>query len=451
MKKLTLLLAATLALPLAAQDLTGDHTREVEADTLLYPRPAIDKAWNLEYLPHNCSNANVYVYKDKLYDKLFTRTTGWNGGDGVQTTLLPGGHLFWSFNDSFYGRVNSSTRARQSCNFPRNTIMVQKADETGHPGDDAKSQVWLADFVSKNSASDRYYHARTHLRHPKAEKTDAQIKAGDIDQIYLYWAGDATVVDGQLQMLWAGVYNGSENLMQSDNRALAIYSLEGQPGDDTYLKLLSVDHNFFEQDPIGYGGTLWEDEDGHTYLYACYQYKKNETDVLNTSSPVVARSTTHDLRSQWEYWVADASGNFHWQTTYPTHEEVTRSAISSRSVSTAWVFRDGDYYYMTAQGYVFSKQLYIMRSRNPWGPFEECHQLWTMPWVLDKKGERTYQNYYMPHLHQGLSRQGELVFSTNTDTKDFNDNFNAVGSADFYRPFFFRVYNWKAVFDEPKK
>ncbi|MCF0196404.1 MAG: DUF5005 domain-containing protein [Bacteroidaceae bacterium] len=448
MRQTIILLALSLSLSLGAQTLTGDHTKEVKADTLRYPRPQVDEAWKLEYLPHNCANQNVYVYKDKLYDKLFTRTLGWNGGDGVKTTILPGGHLFWSFNDSFYGRVTSSNRSRGSCNFPRNSIMVQRADANERPGDESKDQVWLADWVSRNSSSNKYYHARTHIRHPKGEKTDAEIKNGDIDQTYLYWAGDATVVDGKMQMLWSGVFNGTENLMQSDNRALAIYSLEGQPGDDTYLKLESVDHDFFTYDPFGYGDTMWEDEDGHTYLYTCYQFKKNEGDLLNTSSPVVARTATHDLRSEWEYWIADASGVFSWQKTFPTHEQVTRSAISSRSVSTAWVFKDGDYYYMTAQGYVFGKQLYIMRSRNAWGPFEECHQLWTMPWVLDKKGTRTYKSYYMPNLHQGLSRQGELVFSTNTDAVDFSDNFNATGSADYYRPYFFRVYNWKAVFDE---
>ena len=441
------------ALLLAAMGVRAgdDLTREVEADTVRFPVPVIEEDWNLVWMPHNCSDHNVYVYKDKLYDELFTRTLGWNGGDGVQTTLLPGGNLFWSFNDSFYGRVSASSRARTNSNFPRNTIMVQTPGDDGLPGDKSTNLVWLADYVNTtNPSSSKYYNARTHLRHPKGEKTASQIANGDIDQQYLYWAGDGTVVDGQLQVLWAGVYNGTQNLMKSDNRALAIYSLEGTPGDDTYLSLISVDHNFFEKDPIGYGQTLWEDEDGHTYLYACNQFKKNEGDLLNTSSPVVARSKTHDLRSEWEYYVADAQGNFHWQDTYPTSDEVNRSAISSRSVSTAWVFKEGDWYYMTAQGFVFSKQVYIMRSRYPWGPFEHCHQLWTLPYVLDKKGTRTYQNFYMPHLHPGLSRTGELVFSTNTDAANWNDNFNSTGSADFYRPYFFRVFNWQALFaDDP--
>ena len=73
----------------------GDLTHEVAADTERWPAPQIDPDWKLEYLPHNNANHNVYVYKDKLYDGLFTRTLGWNGGDGVQTIALPGGNVFW--------------------------------------------------------------------------------------------------------------------------------------------------------------------------------------------------------------------------------------------------------------------------------------------------------------------------------------------------------------------
>ena len=103
----------------------GDMTHDAEADTLRWPVPRPDDGWELEYLPHNNANHNVYVYKDKLYDGLFTRTLGWNGGDGVQTTALPDGNIFWSFNDSFYGRATAAaSRIRQSCNFPRNSIMV---------------------------------------------------------------------------------------------------------------------------------------------------------------------------------------------------------------------------------------------------------------------------------------------------------------------------------------
>lgn len=450
--KRKLLLLATLfgAFAVAqAQDLTGDHTVEREADTDRWPVPEVKDEWNLVLMEHNNADKNVYVYKDKLYNDLFTRTLGWNGGDGVETAALPGGNVFWSFNDSFYGVVEASTRARKSCSFPRNTIMVQTPGEDGLPGTNPENFVWLADFVqTTNPNADRYYQARTHLRHPNGEKTDAEIQRGDIDQQWLYWAGDATVVDGKLQMLWGGVYNGTQNLMQNKNQALVTYSLEGQPGDDTYLKIIDVDHNHVAQDGCMYGSQLWEDEDGHTYLYTSNQWKATEDQLLSYCHPVVARTKTHDLNSGTEYYVKGEDGTWRWQDEYPVDADKNRSGISSRSVSTVWVFKEGDWYYMTGQEFVFGKKIYIMRSRNPWGPFEEAHQLWTMPWVLDKKGTQTYQNFYMPHLHQTLSREGELVFSTNTDAKDWGDNFNSVGSADFYRPFFLRVYNWKAVFDE---
>lgn len=223
----------------------------------------INPAWELELLERN---DYVVAFKDKKYDKLFTRTLGWNGGDGVLTTQLPDGNTFWSFNDSWYGVVDGETRSRDGnkVNFPRNTIMVQT------PGDKEENLVWLADFIQTTDPNaPRYYQARTHIRHPKASKTDEQIQEGDIDQNWLYWAGDATVYNNQLQVLWNGVDNtDEEHQMRHEGICLATYSLEGKPGDENYMKLISVNHHFNDADIYGYGSTLYEDEDGHIYLYS---------------------------------------------------------------------------------------------------------------------------------------------------------------------------------------
>ena len=445
----TIILLACAIVPMAVGAQEELMPGEIARDETKWPEPQIKAEWGLELMKHNCPNHNVFVYKDKLYDDLFTRTLGWNGGDGVETTLLPDGNVFWSFNDSFYGVVDADTRARRSCSFPRNSIMVQTVGDDGLPGTKPENLVWLADYVqTDNPKADRYYQARTHLRHPNGEKSDAEIARGDIDQQWLYWAGDATIFDGKMQMLWGGVYNGTENLMQNRNQALATYSLEGKPGDPGYLKIIAVDHHHVASDPVMYGSQLWEDEDGHTYLYACNQWKETPDQLLAFSHPVVARTKTHDLNSGTEYYIKDTNGEWHWQDTYPTNDERNRSGISQHSISTVWVFKKGDWYYMTGQGYVFGNDMYLLRSKNPWGPFDEKEHLWIFPNVLDKKGTRTYQNLYMPHLHMALSRQGELVFSTNTDAKNWDDNFNSTGSADFYRPYFIRVYNWEAVFDK---
>lgn len=391
----------------------------------------IDPAWELELME---TIGYVMAFKDKKYDKLFTRTLGWNGGDGVLTTLLPDGNAFWSFNDSFYGVVEGETRARKDCSFPRNSIMVQT------PGDEEENLVWLADFVQTTTPeAPRYYQARTHIRHPKASLSDDKIQEGEIDQDWLYWAGDATVCNNKLQVLWNGVDNTNPDaLMRHEGICLATYSLEGTPGDDNYMKLISADHHFNDVDIYGYGSTLWEDEDGHIYLYGSY----------NNYDMIVARTARHDLTSPWEYYVGDEQGNFSWQNTYPTEEEVKRSRIQETDCSMPWVFKKGDTYYMLAQAKWFGREMYIFRSDKPYGPFVDCKRLFGFSDFLDKLGDQTYQNLYMINLHPHLSRNGELVFSTNTDPKNFWDNFNAVGSADYYRPYFYRVYNWERVYEE---
>lgn len=52
----------------------------VDSDVTTTP-PNIDSAWELQLIPNvGQHSGEVFVYKDKKYDKLFTRTLGWNGG-----------------------------------------------------------------------------------------------------------------------------------------------------------------------------------------------------------------------------------------------------------------------------------------------------------------------------------------------------------------------------------
>lgn len=297
--------------------------------------PAIDPSWNLVQMPdEGGQNPRVFVYKDKKYDALFTRTLGWNGGDGVLTTALPGGHVFWSFNDSFYGVVDGKTRARGSCSFPRNSLMIQKGATIASGQESDDDLVWLADYVqTDNPSGERYYQARTHIRHPKASLSDAEIQKGEIDQDYCYWAGDAVVYDDPahgkiLQMLWTGVEPGS---LKNIDGCLREYSLEGEPGDGQYMSVLSTDYNF-KSDGLGYGSTMFEDtEGGHIYLYTTKQ-------VNLVSRVLVARTETLDLGSPWSYYIRDLSGDYHWQSSVPSNEEMERSYITAESGSMPWVF-----------------------------------------------------------------------------------------------------------------
>lgn len=425
---------------------SGDGIPPVSSPCAMAVRPE----WELEYMPGSTTQEEVRAYRDLKYNRLFTRTRGWNGGDGVLTVGLPNGDVLWTFNDSFYGMVDAADRSRGSCNFPRNNIMVQRAHD-GVLGETEKDLVWLADYVNRlHPSQDRYFHARTHLRHPQGNKTLAEIEAGDIDEEKVYWSGDGTVCDGQLQMVWIAV---ESKALQNIGTALATYSLKGtmpqgryldtipdylpHPGDYLYRENVLHDVN---RNKVSYGSTICDEAtDGHLYLYG--------TDNL---SVVVARTATKSLYSQWQYYVRKADGRWVWQDEYPTDEEMRRSCIMDAPDAAChlpWVFRDGDYFYLTSQAPFFSTEVYIYRSRTPYGPFTDKRLLFRLPDHLDKIGPQKYHWLYMVNLHPALSREGELVFSTNSDPDDFWWNFNDPGSADYYRPFFYRVFNWKKVFE----
>lgn len=412
--------------------------------------PDIKSEWDLELMPDATRPGAALAYKDWKYNKLFTRTRGWNGGDGVLTVGLPDGSVFWTFNDSFYGRVNAADRSRGDCNFPRNSVMLQKATD-GVLGETDKDFIWLADYVNwTDPSAEHYFHCRTHLRHPDGEKTVDEILAGDIDQDRVYWSGDGTIYDGKLQMLWMGT---ASKELRALGTSIATYSLDGTipegyylddipdylPKKGNYLYREKVTHQI-NDNAVSYGSTLCEADDGHTYLYGTNGY-----------GVLVARTATHDLYSKWQYYVRPEEGSdLVWQDEYPTAEQMERSQImeNNYACSMPWVFKDGDYYYMTAQGPYFAREVYIYRSKSPYGPFGEKRLLFVLPGQLDKLGPTAYHWLYMVNLHPALSRAGELVFTTNSDPDDFWKNFNDPGSADYYRPFFYRVFDWKSLFGD---
>ena len=425
----------------------ADGTTDVAEE----PEPQLPAEWQLQPMPFSTHQGEGRAYRDLKYDQLFTRTRGWNGGDGVLTVGLPNGDVLWTFNDSFYGTVKASDRSRQSCNFPRNSIMVQRAQD-GVLGETEQDLVWLADYVNwTRPSADRYFHARTHLRHPEGNKTLAEIHAGDIDEDKVYWSGDGVICDGKLQMVWIAVESAE---LRNLGTALATYSLDGTvpqgyyldtlpdylPKQGNYLYRESVTHGV-NQNVVSYGSTICDEaDDGHLYLYGV-----NGFDVL------VARTATRSLYSEWQYYVRQTDGRWTWQDRYPTEDEMARSNIMATGdygCHLPWVFRKDDWYYMTSQAPVFSTDVFIYRSRTPYGPFTDRRLLFRLPDHLDKIGAQKYHWLYMVNLHPALSREGELVFSTNSDPDDFWWNFNEPGSADYYRPYFYRVFDWQKVYND---
>lgn len=141
--------------------------------------------------------------------------------------------------------------------------------------------------------------------------------------------------------------------------------------------MLSTDYNF-KSDGLGYGSTMFEDtEGGHIYLYTTKQ-------VNLVSRVLVARTETLDLGSPWSYYIRDLSGDYHWQSSVPSNEEMERSYITAESGSMPWVFEKDGVYYMCMEAFPFGRDIYLFRSQTPYGPFTDRTLLFTLPATLDK-------------------------------------------------------------------
>ncbi|MBQ6652929.1 MAG: DUF5005 domain-containing protein [Prevotella sp.] len=411
--------------------------------------PALQAEWQLQLVPDVGRQAEgTYIYKDLKYNSLFQRAMGWNGGEGAVSVLLPDGNIAWLFNESYTGVVNPDDNSRLSGNQPRNSLLIQRSTG-GTLGETSADLVYIGDYVNVTDPEGKaYMYGKTFLRHPQGGKSQSQIDQGQIDNNNVYHVASATVIDGKLNVLWRAT-NPAGTLNQG--LALSVHSLSGSmptayftpelpdylPAAGQYMYQESINHEFSTNRTI-YGINLYEAADGYTYLYA-----------LNAGDLLVARASGHNLNAAWEYYIRDTSGQYQWQTTEPTVDEMLRSVVMENGYQCQLpqVFKDGDMYYLLSQSTTSATTVYLYTAPTPYGPFSNQKMLFNLPARLDKLGLQTVESISQVRVHPELSRQGELVVSVATQPANANDNYNYPGSAEYQRPHFYRIYNWKKVYE----
>lgn len=328
---------------------------------------------------------NVRVYSDLDYNDYLTRYQNWNGGDGCYSVLLPDGRVVWSFQDSFFGQV-SADRNRT------NNVMLRNA---AHLQQDTS----LLSFVQLNPGLGNQ--SQTWIKYGNAAE----------DQDW-YWPGAGQVHGNQFQMLLSHVHKtgGGTWDFAHVSTDLAIFDLPA----------MQLNQVIKDKDVLSnYSAGSMKAPDGYTYMYS------TENGFL-TSSMYAARVAGQDLTGNWEYY--DGSG---WSNT-PVKYNICND-ISQPNV----FYKDGKYY-LVSQQIIFGLDIYILESNTPVGPWTNKRTLYHIP--DQYSGDFISYNSF---VHHALSREGELVISYNINPTDFASNFNHPGSADRYRPFFVRVFNWK--------
>jgi len=332
-------------------------------------------------------DASVQAYEDLQYDKYLTRYSGWNGGDGNYSHVINDTTTLWTFQDSFIGTIDSSRNRDPALNkFVRNAGVLQYNNS-------------VQSFVQLNQGT--LNNSKTWIMYDGLESNDTK---------ELYWPGDGHVVNGQFQLLLGHlVYNASGGL-DHPGTDVAVFSIPD-------MTLQQVIKNKANGD-ISYDAGIFDDDDGYTYIYG-------NTQNFLAYDMHVARVPNHDLTAPWQFLTANG-----WADN-PDNYYVLEDAQTLPNI-----IKKNNKYYLVSQANLYGHQIYLWQSNSPIGPFTNKKAIYYIP-------DFTWGVTYNTTLHQSLSTQGELVIAYNTNPNDFAANFNAAGSADFYRPHVVRLFGWQ--------
>lgn len=338
-------------------------------------------------------NDQLLVFHDTVYNKYLTRYSNWNGGDGCVTTLLPNGHIVWSFQDSFFGEVTAD-RSRKDNVFVRNAGFLEIGMNTSsyqqlNPiGSDGKARTWV--LV------------------PGATNGEEQ----------LYWGGPAQVVGNELQMVMGEMHLDGGGVLHHQSTDVAVFNLP----DMTQKEI--VQDKFLGE--LSFDASLFKASDGFTYMYATQSFGICASDVF------VARAANNDIKGEWEFYTKSG-----WMKTQPAIADF--KTVLTDNATQPNVFEKNGKFYLVSQASCYGLDINIWEGPSAVGPFTNRRTLYHIP---DKYSLPEFISYNSV-VHHALSRHGELVISYNINPTDFWSNFNVPASADRYRPYFVRVFNWQ--------
>lgn len=283
----------------------------------IVPPPVIPVSCEQE----SCWNEEIYVCRDESYIDLFTRYTGWTGGDATYSVELDNNRRIWLFGDTFINQVNPD-RSRPGFNLINNSLVLQEGDAftTFHGGTPGSPQAF-------------------------AKPPDAG---------HWYWPGDGTFTNGELYLFMHGFANDGGGAWDFYRTSIDLFKV------DPVTMQIQSSRRILENPEISWGAAIWEDTD-YTYVYGV------KSDGL--SKTLYVSRTNADLSEEWEYY-SDGS--------WVTDNSLATSLLEGVSEQFS-VFKFGSTYYLLTHHNLFGKEIYLYTGPSPQGPFTDRRTIYCTP------------------------------------------------------------------------
>lgn len=398
----------------------------------------------LDYYKTLNSASQAESYRDVTYWNLFgMRQKGWNGGLRATSIPLPDGNCVWLHADSYFGRISEFRDRMHYNNRVHNAAQIQVGEHS--PRDFYPVNEYIGTDPNYPST---YFMAYDWVRHPEARAALSDLELGLVDHDHYLRPLDGTLINSSGQMKLQVLFLSYDSSDTADGMYVAEFSLGSDPSLAGFLHLTHLQRMPYVTD---FGNGILEDGE-HNYLYGSVP-----TATGTGYSTVVARTQSRSLLSPWEYYIADESGEMHWQSQLPTMEQLRASKINgAMKTYGATCFKYGEQYFLLSQTAV-GGHIQLSVADSPCGPFKSQTRIYTT-----EDDERLVTSVA---AHPHLSRTGELVISytvdpepvtvytatgagapiTATDLSTDQRNRTGWGSANLNLPHFLRIFRWQKL------
>jgi hypothetical protein len=363
---------------------------------------------------HNTTGYTFSAQAAPEWTKLFERTSGWFGADGIFSIPLSGvdkinnegnDSTLLLFSDSYIGEVKDGKPLHDT--MVNNTV----AYITGNDADASKIHFYYNKNANGQPISFFTPNTSTEKKPQLFWLGDGFVNKEKNNELYVFGYTVERTGPGVFDFIEPGV-------------SLIAFPASNQPPfkDQRQIETpLHIKNNTLGEGNMGAGilvNTTWSgavQPDGYVYVYGCIGADKNL---------VAARVKPKDIEDMqaWRYWNGTA-----WSNNKDDMKPITNAVSNELSVTP---LPDGKYI-LVFQVMGLSDKVGVRIGDSPVGPFSDIIEVWKAPeW---EKGLWTYN----AKAHPNLSKPGELLISYNTITADFWNDIQK--DATIYHPRFIRL------------
>jgi hypothetical protein len=379
---------------------------------------------------------------DATWDRLFTRTEGWTGGDVAGTVDLGSGRTLWLFGDSWIGSVAAGRHAPGS-KMVNNSIAIQAYGSSG-PSNEPIGPPESAE-IHFHAGKDTQGHPAAWIV-PQTAATEANANASATQPAGWYWpSGGGLVVPGPgdtprllVFLFHVGKREGRDGVwaFKSLGCSMALIDDFRQPVEKWRTTQFDIpfaidadhaaaDHALHESNwgVAAYRQCAADAGPANLYVYGTRDLSPRNRQLVLARMPADAPQQFH----AWRFY----AGNDRWSPRAEDAVAIADNIVSELSVEELRVENHRTLLMVHSEP-VFGRHVLVRTASHPEGPWSKPRAVYAVPEV---EHNRVYFTYAAKG-HLQLSPPGELLISYLVNAHDFGAMFN---DASIYRPRFIRV------------